>query len=119
VRDLGCGDHEVYLDFEMHRVICKVCGVKNETLDFLSDNTRYTLRFAMQIGGLCRAMTITDVARLMHLDWHTVKDLDKIYMREQLPRCLSDRGQKNLFVRDQASIAHLSSRASVAVRYRD
>jgi hypothetical protein len=68
----------------MYRVNCKVCGVKNEKLDFLSDNTRYTLRFAMQIGGLCRAMTITDVARRMHLDWHTVKDLDKIYMREQL-----------------------------------
>ena len=42
---------------------------------------KYTLRFAMQIGGLCRAMTITDVARRMHLDWHTVKELDKLYMR--------------------------------------
>jgi hypothetical protein len=40
----------------------------------------------MQIGGLCRAMTITDVARRMHLDWHTVKELDKLYMREQLAR---------------------------------
>jgi transposase len=58
--------------------------VKNEKLEFLSGNTRYTLRFAMPIGGLCRAMTITDVARLMRLDWHTVKALDKIYMREQL-----------------------------------
>ncbi len=58
--------------------------MKNERLAFLSDNTKYTLRFAMQIGGLCRAMTIKDVARLMHLDWHAVKDLDKIYMREQL-----------------------------------
>ena len=37
----------------------------------------------MRIGGLCRAMTIQDVARLMHLDWETVKELDKIYMREQ------------------------------------
>jgi transposase len=82
VRDLGCGGREVYLDFEMHRVICETCGVKNEKLDFLSDNTRYTLRFAMQIGGLCRAMTITDVARLMHLDWHTVKALDKACPRE-------------------------------------
>src|SRR5450759_2797658 len=36
--------------------------------------------------GLCRAMTITDVARRMHLDWHAVKELDKIYMREQLAR---------------------------------
>jgi transposase len=70
----------------MRRVECKTCGVKNEKLDFLSDNTKYTLRFAMQIGGLCRAMTIKDVAQRMHLDWHAVKDLDKIYMREQLRR---------------------------------
>jgi len=68
----------------MRRVKCKTCGVKNERLAFLSANTNYTLRFAMQIGGLCRAMTIQDVARRMHLDWHTVKELDKIYMREQL-----------------------------------
>jgi transposase len=85
-RDLGCGDREVYLDFHMHRVTCADCGVKNEKLAFLSDNTKYTLRFAMQIGGLCRAMTITDVARRMHLDWHTVKELDKLYMREQIAR---------------------------------
>ena len=84
VRDLGCGDREVYLDIEMRRVNCKTCGVKNERLAFLSDNTKYTLRFAMQIGGLCRAMTIKDVSRHMRLDWHTVKELEKIYMREQL-----------------------------------
>lgn len=62
----------------MRRVNCKTCGVKNERLAFLSDNTKYTLRFAMQTGGLCRAMTIKAVSR------HTVKDLEKIYMREQL-----------------------------------
>jgi transposase len=70
----------------MRRVKCKTCGVKNEKPGFLSDNTKYTLRFAMQIGGLCRAMTIKDVARRMHLDWYTVKALDKTYMREQLKR---------------------------------
>ena len=68
----------------MRRVRCAACGVKNEKLAFLSENTKYTLRFAMQIGGLCRAMTIDDVARLMRLHWHTVKDLSKLYMREQL-----------------------------------
>ena len=60
--------------------------MKNEKLAFLSAKTKYTLRFAMQIGGLCRAMSIQDVARRMHLDWHTVKELDKIYMAEQLAR---------------------------------
>ncbi|MEI6987091.1 MAG: ISL3 family transposase [Rhodospirillaceae bacterium] len=83
-RDLACGDREVYLNFQMRRVKCTSCGVKNEKLAFLSENTKYTLRFAMQIGELSRAMTIKDVARLMRLDWHAVKDLDKIYMREQL-----------------------------------
>ena len=82
-RDLRCGDYEVYLDFELRRVAFKACGLKNERLAFLSSNTKFTLRCAMRIGGLCRAMTIQDVARLMHLDWETVKELDKIYMREQ------------------------------------
>lgn len=86
VRDLGCGAHDGYLDFQLCRVKCKTCGVKNEKLVFLSANTKYTLRFALQIGGLCRAMTIKDVARRMHLEWHAVKELDKIYMREQLRR---------------------------------
>ena len=85
-RDLGCGGREVYLDFEIRRLKCRTCGVRNEKLDFLSTNTKYTLRFAMQIGGLRRAMTIQDVAREMRLDWHAVKDLDKMYMREQLAR---------------------------------
>jgi hypothetical protein len=51
------GDREVYLDFEMRRVNRKTCGVKNGKLAFLSENTKHTLRFAMRIGGLCRAMT--------------------------------------------------------------
>jgi transposase len=80
----SAGIAKVYVDFEMRRVACKACGVKNEKLAFVSSNTKYTLRFAMQIGGPCRVVTIQDVARLMHLHWHAVRDLDKIYMREQL-----------------------------------
>ena len=86
VRDLDCGDREVYLDFEMVRVNCPACGVKNERLSFLSDNTRFTLRFAMKVGALCRVMSLHDVARHMRIDWHAAKELDKIYMREQLRR---------------------------------
>jgi len=39
----------------MRRVTCKTCGVKNEKLAFQSSITKYTSRFAMQIGGLCAA----------------------------------------------------------------
>lgn len=40
----------------------------------------------MAIGSQCRVMPIKDIARLMRLGWDAVKDIDKIYMREQLRR---------------------------------
>ena len=79
----------------MRRVKCKTCGVRNEKLDFLSTNTKYTRRFAMQIGGLCRAMTIQDVAREMRLDWHAVKDLDKSKYPPAKPGALGLRAAKS------------------------
>ena len=60
--------------------------MKQERLDWLSDNPFYTKRFAYHIGRRCRQATIKDVAKEFHLDWHTVKELEKQYMREQLKR---------------------------------
>lgn len=60
--------------------------MKREQLDFLSDNPFYTKRFAWFVGRRCRSSPIADVARELHLDWHTVKELDKQYMRTQLER---------------------------------
>jgi transposase len=71
----------------MRRVACLTCHkVKREKLDWLADNPRYTRRFAFAVGRRCRASTIKDVAQEFHLDWHTVKELEKQYMREQLRR---------------------------------
>jgi len=52
----------------------------------LADNPLYTKRFAYFVGRRCRASPIRDVARELALDWHTVKELDKQYMRAQLAR---------------------------------
>ena len=87
VRDLSCGDTRVYLDVEVRRLACRRCGtVKQERLGFLADNPFYTKRFAFYVGRRCRASPIKDVAQELHLDWHTVKNLEKQYMREQLRR---------------------------------
>ena len=87
VRDLPNGDMRVYLEIEVRRVDCRSChAVKGERLDFLSENPFYTERFAYYVGRRCRASTIKDVAQELNLDWHTVKELDKHYMREQLRR---------------------------------
>ena len=60
--------------------------MKQERLAWLSNNPFYTKRFAFFVGRRCRTSTIQDVARELHLDWSTVKELDKQYMQEQLRR---------------------------------
>lgn len=60
--------------------------MKQEKLPWVADNPLYTTRFAFFVGRRCRAATIQDVARELRLDWRTVKELDKHYMREQLRR---------------------------------
>jgi len=60
--------------------------VKREQLDFLADNPFYTKRFAFYVGKRCRSATIKDVAEELHLDWDTVKSLEKQYMATQLAK---------------------------------
>ena len=67
--------------------MCRRCGaVKRERLAFLADSPFYTKRFAYAVGRHCRSATIKDVATELHLDWDSVKALDKQYMRAQLAR---------------------------------
>ncbi len=86
-RDLSCRQLEIYLELEMRRVACPKCGaVKRERLDWLADIPFYTKRFAFYVGRRCRDSTIKAVAEELRLDWKTVKELDKQYMREQVRR---------------------------------
>ena len=77
----------ILLELELRRVDCRRCGaVKRERLDFLADNPRYTKRFAFYVGQRCRSASIKDIAAELGLEWHTVKELEKQYMRAQLRR---------------------------------
>ncbi len=57
-----------------------------EQLDWLAKNPRYTQRFALHVGKLCRDMPNKAVAEIEHLHHSTVKDLDELYMQQQLAR---------------------------------
>lgn len=75
----------IYLEFERWRVACRGCGgVHVERLDWLAHNPRYTERFALHVGQLCREMSNKAVAELKHLHDSTVRELDKRYMAEQV-----------------------------------
>ena len=60
--------------------------VKPEILEWLAETPFYTKRFAFYVGRRCRDSTLQDVAKEVHLNWKTVKELEKQYMREQLRR---------------------------------
>ena len=75
----------IYLEFDRWRVKCPRCqSVHAEHLDWLATNPRYTQRFALHAGDLCRDMEISRVAELERLHHSTVKDLGKLYMQKQL-----------------------------------
>ncbi|MGH8611513.1 MAG: ISL3 family transposase [Gammaproteobacteria bacterium] len=86
-RDLPNGALRLYLRLEIRRLHCRRCNaVKRERLSFLADNPFYTKRFAFYVGQRCRASSIKEVAEELQLDWDTVKELEKQYMRAQLER---------------------------------
>jgi transposase len=87
VRDLACGDRRVYLLLQQRRVNCVFCrGVKTEQLEWLSELPHFTQRFALFVGERCREATVKAVAEELALHWRTIKELDKLYMLEQLRR---------------------------------
>ena len=87
VRDLSLAGWRLYLEYERWRVNCPGCsGVHVEHLDWLANNPRYTQRFATHVGKLCRDMPNKAVAEMERLHHSTVKDLDKLYMQEQVDR---------------------------------
>lgn len=60
--------------------------MKQERLDWLATNPHYTKRFAWYVGQRCRSASVKEVATELRLDWHAVKEMDKLYMQEQLRR---------------------------------
>lgn len=60
--------------------------MKTEQIEWLSANPLYTQRFAFFVGRQCRETPVKEVAEELRLNWHTVKELDKQYMNEQLVR---------------------------------
>ncbi|HYW32940.1 MAG TPA: ISL3 family transposase [Gemmatimonas sp.] len=85
IRDLPCGALRILLEVWVRRVNCRTCGrVKQERLAWLAANPHYTERFALYVGKQCRSTPLKEAADDLRLDWHAVKEMDKLYMRAQL-----------------------------------
>ena len=74
---------------DKYRVKCPNCGVKVEKLDFADIYSRCTDRFEEYVAKLCRITSVKQVANFLEVDWKTVKDIDKKYLKREfaIPDC--------------------------------
>jgi len=84
VHDLPIFGSPVSLHVQRRRFRCPECGVVTERLSWLKPRHRITIRMERAVGELCQYMAIKHVARFFHLDWGTVKAVDKQRLKESL-----------------------------------
>lgn len=74
LRALPIGDRPVFLVLHLHTLACKSCGALRQEPRLLADaHKSYTRAFARYVVGLCKMMTLTDVASHLKVGWHMVK----------------------------------------------
>jgi transposase len=79
---LPVGGQKTELAVYIPRLFCKNCGsVRQPNLRFADPKKHYTHSLERFVIDLCRVMTIQDVAELTGLNWDTIKDIDKAYLR--------------------------------------
>lgn len=102
VRDLNIFNAKTFLFVIYRTVKCQLCGDVVEDLGIMAPCKRITRRLATYILELCQYMTITEVAKHLGLDWKTVKEIHKQYLREKFSH--EDIGYPRLLAVDEVSL---------------
>ena len=83
VRDLPIAGWRALLRVDFRKVRCPYCGVRVEELEFVAPGVRVTKRLARYVAELCKVLPVKQVAEHLHLDWKTVKAIDKAHLEEE------------------------------------
>jgi len=76
---------KVFLEVEIRRIKCKSNDkIRQEVFNWMADNPAYAKRFVYYVGKRCQSSSIKAVADEVDLDWKTVKEFEKEYMKEKL-----------------------------------
>lgn len=79
---LPVGLRPTLIEWFVQRVFCLSCGVVRQVkIPFADPERRYTRGFERYVLELSRHMTMLDVARHLAISWHTVKEIQKRYLR--------------------------------------
>lgn len=83
VRDLSCGEMQIYLEIQFRHMFCQTCGkVTSERLKWLADDGLYTKRFANYVQERCRYESVESVTTDLDLDRNTVDRIKKTCRRD-------------------------------------
>lgn len=81
---LPVGFRPTLIEWFVQRVLCLACGVVRQVkIPFADPDRRYTRGFERYVLELSRHMTMWDVARHLGISWHTVKEIQKRYLRKR------------------------------------
>jgi len=86
IRDLDLFDAKTFITVSYRTVRCPSCGDVVEKMEMVDLYQRVTKRLAQYILELCRFMTIKEVARHLGLDWKTIKEIHKTFLKERFSR---------------------------------
>lgn len=88
IRDLDMSGKKCFLQFKQKKIHCH-CDYRGfEKLDFADKLRRVTKRMENYVVSLCEKMSIKDVSLVTHLDWKTIKVIDRDYIKSTLPDVL-------------------------------
>lgn len=78
--DLDLARHRSVLIVPKYRVACDRCGVRRVPLSIARPHARCTKRFERWLFVLTRSMPVGEVAKVMGVDWDTVRDAEMRYI---------------------------------------
>lgn len=77
LRERDLFSYQVWLEVPVRRVLCPNCGPSVETISWLDPRQRLTRAMVTWVETLVRLMPVAHVAKILGLNWHTVKAIDK------------------------------------------
>jgi len=102
IRDLNVFDAKSFISVAYRRLRCPHCGTVVEELPLMNPYERVSRRLTSYILELCRYMTIKEIAEHLDLDWKTVKEIHKRFLKHKYSH--EERGSPKILVIDEISI---------------
>lgn len=94
--------YRVELDVPVRRLRCSRCGPSRERIDWLPGLSSITQTLRHWVENLVRMLPISHVAKLLRLNWRTVKRIDMERLKRDLPE--PDRGRLRRLMMDEFAL---------------